>query len=234
MKLTELIINQKLIIQLNWGERKIEFFSEVLEKEASEIFVTPYLHNGSALELNVTRDKGVICNVFADNPVTNKRVSWKNVELTTVSRNRRMLYCLKTYGFNHIASLDDRRLHERVIVDVDAELFDDSSDIGERVVVHDISDIGISFIANESYIPKSQQVVATFSDTIGTRTFSVRVEGSITRVTKEDGHAIVGCRVIGESKEYQLYGLMKRLSEKNGKKMSETDGGVMSSEENNE
>jgi len=81
MKLTDLLEKQRLTVQLLWGEQKIEFFSNVIEKEESEVYISPYLHNGSELELNVTPDKGVICNVFTNDPSTRHRISWKNIEL---------------------------------------------------------------------------------------------------------------------------------------------------------
>ena len=68
MKLVELLQNQNIIVQLLWGEQKIEFYSGVTGREGEVVYVTPYIHNGSELQLNVTEGRhGVVCNVFADN-----------------------------------------------------------------------------------------------------------------------------------------------------------------------
>lgn len=213
MKLVELLHNQRVIVQLLWGEQKIEFYSEVIEKDEASIYVTPYSHNGKPLELNVTTDKSVICNLFADSPVTNKRISWKGIELTTVNRNNKTLYCLKTRGYNAIAKIDDRRLHERIEVTVDGRLVDgENGDIG--ITMRDISDIGVSFYAPAAFVPKSQQMRITFTDNVGEAVYNIKLDCTLSRVSKENNRNLIGCTVLGDNKEYQIYGLLKRLRNK--------------------
>ena len=215
MKFTELVENQRVTVQLLWGEQKIEFFSNVLGKEESSVYVSPYFHNGSALELNVTPGRGVICNLFTNDPSTKHRISWKSIEITTVTRNDRIMYCLKTNGYNHIAKHDDRRLHDRVIISTKAQVFDGQSSEGVNVVVRDISDIGISFYAPNSFSPSGHQLTVVFTDTIGEKEFNVKVECAIARTTSSAGNRFMGCKILKENKDYQLYGFMKRLGDKN-------------------
>lgn len=228
MKLVELLENQRLTIQLLWGEQKIEFFSNVIEKDDSSVYVSPYIHNGSELELNVVQDKGVMCNLFTDNPITKQRISWKNVELTTVVRNEKTMYCLKTNGYNHIAKHDDRRKHDRVIVHVKGYISDGQKDEGIPIVIHDISDIGISFYVSNSYLPKEHQLIIKFTDTIGTKEFAVNVECSIARVMSKAGNQFIGCKIAKENRNYQLYCFMKHLNDKNKKKIPVSGGAAMS------
>ena len=215
MKLTELLENQRLTIQLLWGEQKIEFFSTVIGKEESAVYVSPYFHNGSELELNITPDKDVICNLFTNNPTTKHRISWKNVELTTVIRNDKLMYCLKTNGYNHIAKHDDRRKHDRLVISTKAKAFEGKTDEGVDIVVYDISDIGISFYAPNSFAPVEHQLTITFSDTIGVRDFNIKVDCTIARMTNKVGNRFFGCKILSENKDYQLYGFLKRLEDKN-------------------
>lgn len=215
MRLTELLENQRLTIQLLWGEQKIEFFSNVIEKDDSVVYVSPYYHNKSELELSVTPDKDVVCNIFTNNPSTKQRVSWKNVELTTVTRNDKVMYCLKTNGYNHIAKHDDRRKHDRVIVSTKAQIYDGQSDEGINIVVYDISDIGISFYAPNSFLPNEHQLTIAFSDNVGDKFFDVKVECAIARMTNKAGNRFIGCKIVKENKDYKLYGFMKRLEDKN-------------------
>lgn len=211
MKLAELLLNQKIIVQLIWGEQKIEFYSEVIEKESELVYITPYIHNGNALELNVTLDKSVICNVFTDDPITKQRISWKGIELTSVNKNNGIIYCLRTHSYNAVSNLDDRRLYERIEVQLDAVVLgDDAEEIG--ITIHDISDTGVSFYASEYYEPKSQQLRIKFSDEIGNITYDISLECAISRVNKEPGRTTVGCRLLGENINYKIYELLKRLS----------------------
>lgn len=214
MKLIELPENHRVTIQLLWGEQKIEFFSNVVGKTDSSVFVNPYLHNGSELELNVVQGKGVICNVFTNDPSTKHRIAWKNIELTTVTRNEQVVYCLKTSGYNHVAKHDDRRMHARLIVQGKAKVFDGQSKEGVDIIVHDISDIGISFYAPNTYSPQSHQLNIVFSDNVKGRKFDINVECVIARTTSKAGNMFYGCKITKENREYQLYGFMKRLNEK--------------------
>lgn len=215
MKLIELLENQRITVQLLWGEQKIEFFSTVIGKEDSVVYVSPYIHNGSELELNVTQDKGVICNLFTTDPSTRHRISWKNIELTTVKRNDKIMYCLKTSGFNHVAKHDDRRMHDRIVITAKGKAFEGKSSEGVDIIVHDISDIGISFYAPNSFMPSGHQLNVAFSDIIGEREFNVKVECAIARSTNKAGNRFIGCKILKENKDYQLYGFMKRMGEKN-------------------
>lgn len=215
MKLVELLKYQRVTIQLSWGEEKIEFFANVLENDGTAVYVSTYLHNGSPLELNVTQGKGVICNIYTNDPSTKQRISWKNVELTTVQRNDEMMYCLRTKGFNHVAKHDERRLHERMVIQTKAKVFDGQSEDGVNIIVHDISDVGISFYAPTSFSPRVQQLVIVFSDYVDDRNFNVRVDCAIARITSKAGNTFVGCRTVGENRDYQLYCFVKRLKDKN-------------------
>lgn len=223
MKFTELLRDQLIIVQLCWGERKIEFTSAVLGREDDAIFVTPYMHGGSELQLNVTKDKDVICNVFTDQPVTKQRISWRNVELTTVNRKGRVVYSLRTYGFNNVAAPDDRRRNNRMVVQVDGQVFDGQTDNGVDVTIRDISDVGISFYA-KNFTPQSSQIVVTFSDDIDDKKFNARVECVISRLTVENGQQIAGCRIVGGNRDYQLYCFIRHLLDKNRNRNAVIEG----------
>lgn len=214
MKLVELLANQRLTVQLLWGEQKIEFFSNVVETDESAAYISPYLHNGGELELNVTPNKDVICNIFTNNPSTKQRISWKNVELTTITRKDKVVYCIKTNGYNHIAKHDDRRKHDRLIITAKAQVYEGKSDECVNIVVHDISDIGISFYAPNSFEPNEHQLTVAFSDYIGEKVFNIKVECAIARMTNKVGNRFIGCKILKENKDYQLYSFMKRLEGK--------------------
>lgn len=215
MRLLELNENHKLTVQLLLDEQKIEFFSYVIEKNDFAVYVTPYIHNGNELEINVTPENGVICNLFTDNPYTNKRISWKNVELTTVVRNGKTMYCLKTNGYNHMAIHDDRRKHERIVIHTKAQVFDGKSEEGIGIIVHDISDIGISFYAPKNFSPNDYQLTVAFTDNIGDKSYDVKVECAIARTLNKAGNLFVGCKITKENKNYQFYCFMKHLESKN-------------------
>lgn len=220
MRIIDLLFEQRISIQMVMGEQKIEFQSIVLEKNDTEAFVSPYVHNGTALQLNISMDSGVVCNVFADDMTTHQRVSWKNIELKTVERDDGIQYSLKTSQFNNIARQDDRRMNERIVIQKPGHVFDGSSENGVQVLIHDISDVGVSFFVSEKYDPKSPQLVVRIKDMIDDKKFDLKVNCTISRTSSCAGSMLYGCRVLGDNRDYQLYRFLKvlksRQREKNG------------------
>ena len=218
MKLVDLLLNQNVIIQLTWGEQKIEFSSNVIEKVDDVVYVSSYMHKGTELKLNVVDGTGVVCNVYADNSMTGQRISWRNVELTTEDRNGKTLYCIRTRGFNNIASPDDRRYNERTVIDIGGTVKITGTEEETNITVHDISGVGVSFYASKTYSPKVQQVTVLFTDIIDDRIFDVKVDCVITRMNVEEDRTTVGCKLSGENRDYQLYRFIKHLKRKNANK----------------
>lgn len=216
MKVNELVFDQKVIVQILWGERKIEFTTQVLKKGDNSIYVSPYLHNGKALEFNIDNTDGVVCNLFANNTETEERISWKNIKLKTEELNGKPVYLLKTSVFNQIANNDDRRQNKRIIIRKNARIYDVVSDKYTDILIHDISDVGISFYAPASYAPRSNQILIDFIDSIDEKSFNMKIECSIARTENKAGNVFYGCRTVGENKDYLIYGFLKRLKKKNG------------------
>lgn len=216
MKLVELLQNQEIIIQLLWDEQKIEFNSKVVAKDESSIYVSPYIHNGHELELNIASDSNVICNIFTDDPTTEQRISWKGLSLTTVNRDDKTVYCLKSHGYNAMSNLDDRRGHERIEIQAAGCLLD--SEDGEiSITIHDISDNGLALYIPGNYELKTQQLRISFTDSIDERIFDINAVCEVSRVKKEEEGILVGCRVLEENANYRIYELLKRLRKKNHK-----------------
>lgn len=215
MRLTDLCRNQKIIIQILLGEKRIEFTSDVIGTDDSKLLVSPYVLNGEALELHIYQDAGLICNLFADDPHTKQRISWKNVQLTTVNINNRKCYSLKTYGFSNIADPEDRRISDRTPVEVCGSVYDGSLEPSADISIRDISASGISFFAPESYVPENQQVTISFSDMIDDNQFDIKVDCAVVRVSSEKGQNVIGCKIVGDNRAYELYGFMKRIAVKN-------------------
>lgn len=208
MKLSELLKNQELNVQIKWDEKIIEFSSFVLECDKYVVYITPFNYKGKELELNISGNSNIVCNLYT-NDEDNKRISWKAIELTTVERHGKKVYCLKAHAFNNVSCVDDRRSHERIPIQVDAWLFD--MDDTESVTIHDISDNGLGIYAPCNFEPKSRQILISFTDSIGKETFNFKLECDIARMKNENGVLVIGCRLTGENKEYQVYELMKRL-----------------------
>ncbi len=212
MRLRELVIGQKIIVQIDLGEQKIEFYADILDVNEEDIHTSPYIHNDDVLELNIETHHGVVCNIFAEDPAHGKRVSWKNVKIQTVDSPHGKIYHISTSTFNRHSREDDNRQHNRLIVHKNAHILDKGKLVD--IVVHDISDRGISFFASPSYKPSANQITIVYSDSIDEKDFQLKVECQIARTEKKAGMIFYGCKVVGENKDFLTYGFFKRLKKR--------------------
>lgn len=214
MKLTELVMNQKLTIQLLWNDQKIEFVSNIIDKDDEGIYINPYMHKDNALDINITKNDKIICNVFTNLQETNRRISWKGVELKTEVRNNKKVYYIFTKVYNNMSKTDDRRQHDRVRVHKKGQVFDQGSGKYSDVMVHDISDIGVSFYASPTFEPTSHHLTVLFDDNAGDNFFNLKTDCSVTRTQNKNGMVFYGCKTRGENKDFLLYCFLKRLDSK--------------------
>ena len=210
MEIKELVEGQKVEVEIMWGDQKIEFSSELVAKDEKGIWVLPYIHRGRTLELNIDTIDDVVCSLYALNG-NNTRVCWKNLELKTLPRGGAALYYLVPHSYNRVASNDDRRRHERIVIHKQGKVYDKLIDQYAEVMIHDISDIGISFYAPPSFQPQSNQLTVYLKDYIDDREFDMKIQCSISRMQQRVGTQFHGCRIIGENREYTLYGCLKRM-----------------------
>lgn len=216
MKLQDLFGAKNIIIQIVWGERNIEFPTQVMDKDSEGVYVTPYLHEGSPLELTINMNSGVICNIFGDEPENGKRVSWRNVDLSTVSRKGSVLYYLKTSSFNSVAHLDERRVEDRVVILRDATLIDNTAQKSIPIRIHDISDGGISFYSPANNQPQTSSFTVTFSDMVNEQRFNLNIKCKTVRTKKMPGTVFYGCRITEENNNFLLYGCLVRIKKNSG------------------
>ncbi len=85
------------------------------------------------------------------------------------------------------------------------------------VTIEDISDVGVAFYAPKDFLPSTNQMTLHFADFIGTREFRVRVHCQITRAQDKAESVLYGCKIMGDNKDYLLYGCLKRLAIKKKK-----------------
>lgn len=219
MKLSELLIGQKLLIQLLWGEQKIEFFTDVVETDAKGAYVAAYVHQGNPLELKVDRDSKVQCNIFTNaTGSSSQRIEWKSVEISTIIKSDKSLYYISTSGFNNIAKQSDRRQHDRMIINKKGKLLCKPAEEYIDIIVHDISDIGISFYIAPNVQLTSHELVISWDDSINEKPFSITVECSPVRQHVNNGLVLYGCKTVGDSRDFLVYGLKLRLTGKNKNK----------------
>lgn len=213
MKITELIFNQGIIVQLVLDEQQIEFKSKIIERSDKGVYITPFLYKNEPFELNISNSSKAVCNIFADDD-GKKRVSWRNVDLKTVNRNNMIQYYVETSSYNQISQSDERRTHDRMKIHKNGSLYDANKDAYYDIMIHDVSDVGISFYAPPSYQPTSNKLMVLLDDTVNDRRYSVKVNCSIVRNEMKNGLSFFACKTIGDNKDYLFYCFFKKLASK--------------------
>lgn len=211
MNIQELYMTKNIIVQISWGEKTIEFYADAVDKNAKGIYVTPYMREGAPLELNISQQSGVVCNVFGNNPEDGKRVSWRNVDLQTVKKDNRTLYFITTSEYNKLAKLDERRAHERVLIRKKGKVWDNSANKFVDIMVNDVSDNGISFYAPSTYVPGSSYFDLEFNDSIKQQNYQIRIKCKMVYTKKKVGTVFYGCELTEYNRDYLLYGCLCRL-----------------------
>lgn len=194
----------------------IEFRTEIFDRDEDGIYATPYIHHGQPLVMDIEPKSGVICNVFGDDPATNRRISWRNIELHTVQKDEKTAYYLKTSTYNEMANHDDRRDEERVVITKRGKVWCEKEKDAVEIRVHDVSNKGISFYAPTSFSPESNIVVVSFKDNINDYDFAFRLNCKTVRTKNQAGNVFYGCQVMDDNKDYLLYGCLRRMK-KNAK-----------------
>lgn len=217
MKLQELRDGAGIIVQIAWEKNKLEFRSCVMkvdvEEEEEAIYVTPYIRERRELELTVKPDQDYACHIFADDVNTGQRISWRNVILSTVKINGRTLYRITTLKFNNASRPDERRVHARTLEEKEGQIID-AHDRKQQVMVHDISDNGVSFYVNKDKPIKSDYLTLIFVDMVkGGELFNLEIKCRVVHTDHSRfGRIYYGCQVLDPSQEYLLYVFLHRMS----------------------
>lgn len=217
MNLLDLEKKQELIVQIVWGDKVIEFYTKVVDYDDEGIFIEPYLHNGMPLELNIDMKSVVVCHLFGDNLNEDKRVSWRNVNLNTVERNRKTTYKITTSVFNKSSNDDERRTHKRIVINKKGTLIIPKDNLQSEVYIHDISDNGISFFVPINFQPTSKYFNVHFSDSVNGNSFNAKAECRIVHTSTQDGTLFYGCEVVDANRDYMIYGCLSRVIKKSEK-----------------
>lgn len=214
MELHDFVGAQNAIVQIEWGKQKIEFSTDVLETYWDGVLVTPYIYQEKPLELTIPADGNVICNIFGDDPFNGKRISFRNLELSTEHVKGAVYYYLKASGYNKQSNLEERRDKDRIDLHVRGRMSDKSSDTTYEIHLHDISDNGLSFYVSNDFNPKTDHLLVEFRDEVNKREFELKLECRIVRADYGVGSKMYGCAIVKFSQDFLVYSCLKRLRSK--------------------
>lgn len=210
MRLHELENNVELTVQMLWEKNSLEFQSALVKKDELGIYIKPYLREDRAIRFNILLTDKMQCNLYAPSRAGG-RVMWHDVELKSVDEPEGVLYRISTQDFNQYSRPGDRRFHERRSSAVTAKVWDMTL-VTTEVVLHDISDTGLSFYVDSPIQFGSDIINIAFADTVCGEDFRIKTTAKIVRNYSERGKTFYGCLMIDAPRDYQLYVFMYRMS----------------------
>ena len=211
MELKELQLGQLLNVKIVWGEVELEFHTTPINKEENGVIVKPYEHDGKPLVIDVDKDSDIYANLYTNHPVNGERITWKNIKLNTVERDGKTVYFLDTMGVKTSAKAKERREGKRLPVEQKGQVVNGIGEKPREILIHDISDNGISFYANDDFNPTSSVVYISFQDSVSESNFKLKAECQIMFTKKEEGRTFYGCEILNVNHDFLLYGCLKRL-----------------------
>jgi len=212
MKLNELSENQLITIQLLWGSLQFEMPTSVSSASNNGVYADIYYYDGR--ELKIVEDNTATCNVFTIDPKTKNRISWNNVYISTVEKNGKSFYYIQNRSFDDTSSDSDRRNNSRIVFHKKGHVIDSAGKNEADIMIHDISDKGISFYAPMTFTPETKQLMITFSDVVEEKEFNLKISCRIKRTYNKAGNVFYGCSLLEENKLYSLYGFLLKLQKK--------------------
>lgn len=213
MKLSGLLGAKNVIVQLVWGERMLEFPTNICRAHEEGIVVQPYRVQGEVLNLEIGQTSHVVCNLFADSPEDGSRIAWRSLNVKTLVTQGECFYHMTASDFKKLSNSEDRRKDHRITVNRKAFLKEKGVSKDREVIVHDISDTGISFFAPLDFSTASNIVYLYFHDQVEEHIFDMNIECEIVRREKKAGNQFFGCKIKHVSNDYLVYGYMKKMAE---------------------
>lgn len=209
MLLQDLSKDKEIMVQVIWGEKKVEFLTHIVRMDTSAIYIAPYSFNGRLLELNIAPESDVHCHIFGENMVDHTRVVWRNVKLETVKSTDSIVYSITTMEYNKQSKCDERRAHIRLPLSKGGTVTDYMG-VTTQVRTHDFSDNGISFYAPANFDPATAYLTLKFEEDVGTAHFNLKLDCKIVHRNIKNGTMFCGCEITACKNDYLLFGCMVR------------------------
>lgn len=210
MILQDLTIGQEVTLEIRWGESVHELKTEVVGSNDSGLLIKPFIYNGVIINLPAHKAKDIIFNIYAIDPVTSTRMSWKNAIVQPVVYKDRTYYACRVNDFSRNATSSERRDHMRMALDLQGTIT--GQGLGNvPITIKDMSDNGISFLMDSGYAVPSGNLTIRFNDIVRGNPFSIKVKCRIVRDQANSVDCLYGCKIIEAPNDVLIYVCLKRM-----------------------
>ncbi|MCR4694270.1 MAG: PilZ domain-containing protein [Pseudobutyrivibrio sp.] len=221
MKLEQLKAGQDVVLEVLIGGSSFEIKSKVVGTNlGTGALINPYIYNGQVVDFAKSSPKSMSFSLHCIDPITDGRVVWKNVSVEVVNFRGKDYYAIDVKSFGSIAASSERRTDSRVdVVRPGTLTMGKNKEIHFNVSVLDISDSGISFVANKTALSVGDEVEIGFSDATKTAEFDLFLNVKIVRAEAMGSEILYAAKILKKDQQLLVYLCFKALEIKSKEKI---------------
>lgn len=211
MELTDLKQGDHIILEIKWGDRPYQIKTAVVGTGEGAILIKPFTYKGTVLDLTSVQFHDMIYNIYCVDKLANNRLVWHNVQIETQVYKKETYYVVRPSVARRFPSLSERREHKRMMLNRSGSVLLGKDGPAIAINVHDVSDNGISFIAQAGMEFPGKGMRIEFQDEIRGHNFQLQVDCRMVRRQERDGQELVGCRIVQTNRDFLAYICLKRM-----------------------
>lgn len=214
MIIQDLSENQKIEIEIMWGDKVFTIPSTVVGKQNTNVLLKPYSMNGTEIRVHENA-RDFMFNIYTIDPKTHFRVGWNDVELRSTEYKGVHYYICSTKNYLLYANDSERRNQIRTRINLTGTATEIENKKSHVVHIHDISATGIAFLASKDHEFEKIHLRIEFSEVINEEDYSFSIRAQIVRTdTMEDGRVLYGCKFLETPQDLLMYVFLKRSLER--------------------
>lgn len=214
MTIQDLRPGQPVALEVVWGEQTYEVQTTVMGSNDIGLLIKPVEYKGVILDFEAGHFKDMNFSIHCIEEKTGQRRVWRNVHIKVITYYAKSYYAVSVMSFGKNAQSSERRKNTRMKIDANGAIVTGGDKEDVPVIVHDLSDVGISFFVDNDYEIPSGVLKVKFKDTARKNEFDLRVDCSVVRHFHKDGRKFYGCKIVETNKNMLTYICLKRMEGK--------------------
>ncbi|MCM1156796.1 MAG: PilZ domain-containing protein [Roseburia sp.] len=211
MELTDLEEGDKVVLEIQWSERPYQINTTVMGTSDSAVYIKPFMYRGTVLDLASARFRNMIFNLYGVDKRENTRLVWRNVLIETKTYKDESCYSVHTSNSRKFPTLSERRQNKRMLLDKQGSIIFGEEEKQVTVMLHDVSDNGISFFVQSGMELPEKMIKIEFEDAVRGHGFHILVDGRLVRRVPKGEEELVGCRITQTNHDFLAYICLKRI-----------------------
>ncbi len=211
MELTDLEEGDSVVLEIKWGEHPYQISTAVVGAKDGALLVSPFKYKGTVLDLGSVHFRNMFFNLYGMDKKADTRLVWRNVQIEAKMHKNEMLYAVRTSSSRKFPAVSDRRQNKRMLLDIRAKVISAEDGRGIPVVLHDVSDSGLSFYAKKGLQFTDKTIRLEFEDTVHDHSFHLAIDSRFVRRVEKDTQDLIGCQILKSDRNFLSYVCLKKM-----------------------